>query len=198
MMKFPHRLRHFEAAQMDAQQCLQLDDGHIKAAVRLAKASKVNWRKRPWVTGRLERFFRESEVKGGEYISVIHFLTVWRRGASLVYQNFWVWSILWCSTSDIFGYFTSRIPRICGNHHFGPPSLDGTRLWVWWAKQLFLCREYWLNQGDWTVKSRIGMDEWQLQISSSLGAEKGIDVVCPATYVALKCIVFLESIIFGM
>ena len=67
-MKFPHRLRHFEAAQMDAQQCLQLDDGHIKAAVRLAKASKVNWRKRPWVTGRLERFFRESEVKGGEYI----------------------------------------------------------------------------------------------------------------------------------
>eukprot|EP00434_Breviolum_minutum_P045045 symbB.v1.2.040306.t1/scaffold7136.1/size13086/2 len=41
MMKFPHRLRHFEAAQMDAQQCLQLDDGHIKAAVRLAKASKA-------------------------------------------------------------------------------------------------------------------------------------------------------------
>ena len=34
-------LRHFEAAQMDAQQCLQLDDGHIKAAVRFAKASKV-------------------------------------------------------------------------------------------------------------------------------------------------------------
>lgn len=132
------------------------------------------------------------------WIYQIHFLPVWRRGASLVYQNFWVWSILWCSTSDIFGYFTSRIPRICGNHHFGPPSLDGTRLWVWWAKQLFLCREYWLNQGDWTVKSRIGMDEWQLQISSSLGAEKGIDVVCPATYVALKCIVFLESIIFGM
>ena len=26
---------------MDAQQCLQLDDGHIKAAVRFAKASKV-------------------------------------------------------------------------------------------------------------------------------------------------------------
>lgn len=49
---------------------------------------------------------------------------------------------------------------------------DG-RLWVWWAKQLFLCREYWLNQGDWTVKSRIGMDEWQLQISSSLGWGEG-------------------------
>lgn len=55
---------------------------------------------------------RESEVKGGEYIRYI--FRVWRRGASLVYQNFWVWSILWCSTWDIFGYFTSRIPRIRG------------------------------------------------------------------------------------
>lgn len=123
MMKFPHRLRHFEAAQMDAQQCLQLDDGHIKAAVRLAKASKVNWRKRRGWPGDW-RGCRESEVKGVNIYSKIQYICpVRRRGASLVYQNFWVWSILWCSTSDIFGYFTSRIPRIRGITISGQPSL---------------------------------------------------------------------------
>lgn len=121
-----------------------------------------DWPKHPRSIGERDRGWpgdwrgcRESEVKGG-WIFVGYIFRVWR-----------IWEEVLHWFTKTFGYEVWRCSIVASPFRATEPH--GTRLWVWWAKQLFLCREYWLNQGDWTVKSRIGMDEWQLQISSSLG-----------------------------